>query len=46
MDIIEYLQTTTLILVTNKKLMQEMMDKFSEMTNITPSQYGDGKKDI
>lgn len=46
MDIIEYLQTTTLILVTNKKLMQEMVDKISEMTNFTPAQYWDGKKQI
>lgn len=46
MDIIEYLQTTILILVTNKKLMQEMVDKISEMTNFTPAQYWDGKKQI
>jgi hypothetical protein len=39
MDIIEYLQTTALILVTNKKLMSEMIEKFSEMTNFIPSQY-------
>jgi len=39
MDIIEYLQTPTLVLVSNKKLMQEMIDKFKEHTNITPSQY-------
>jgi superfamily II DNA or RNA helicase len=46
MDIIEYLQATSLILVTNKKLMQEMMDKIDSMTNIKPEQYGDGKKNI
>ena len=46
MDIIEELQLPTLILVTNKKLMQEMIDKFVLMSNYEPSQYGDGKKDI
>ena len=46
MDIIEYLQTPTLVLVSNKKLMQEMIDKFKEHTNITPSQYWWWKKDI
>jgi len=46
MDIIEYLQCTTLVLVTNKKLMQEMMDKMASMTNFTPAQYWDGKKNI
>jgi superfamily II DNA or RNA helicase len=35
-----------LILVTNKKLMSEMIEKFSEMTNFIPSQYWDWKKDI
>ena len=46
MDIIEYLQQDTLILVSNKKLMAEMMVKFKQMTNIIPTQYGDGKKNI
>lgn len=46
MDIIEYLQDTTLILVSNLKLMQEMIDKFALMTNITPSQYWWWKKEI
>lgn len=46
MDIINYLQLHTLILVSNKKLMQEMIDKFTENTNYFPSQYGDKKKEI
>lgn len=46
MDIIEYLQLTTLILVSNTKLLQEMIDKFDEMTNCKPEQYWWGKKNI
>lgn len=46
MDIIEYLQTSTLILVSNTKLMQEMVQKITEMTNCQPSQFGWWKKEI
>lgn len=46
MDIIEYLQDTTLILVSNLKLMQEMIDKFTNMTNYIPEQYWWWKKEI
>lgn len=46
MDIIEYLQTPSLILVSNTKLMQEMMEKITEHTNFTPSQFWWWKKDI
>jgi len=48
MDIIEYLQTPTLILVSNLKLMQEMIDKIESMTNYKAmvSQYGGKYKDI
>ncbi len=46
MDIIEYLQVPTLILVSNKKLMSEMIEKISTMSNISPEQYWDWKKNI
>ena len=46
MDIIEYLQLRTLILVSNKKLMQELYDKISTMSNAYVSVYGGGKKDL
>lgn len=46
MDIIEYLQLTTLVLVSNKKLMQEMHEKITSMSNTYVSIYGDGKKEL
>jgi len=46
MDIIEYLQQPTLILVSNKKLMSEMIEKFTTLSNSKPWQYGDWKKEL
>lgn len=46
MDIIEYFQMNTLILVSNKKLMSEMLEKFENLSNYIPWQYGDWKKEI
>lgn len=46
MDITEYYQTNTLILVHNTKTLSEMIAKFKEFSNITPTQYGWGKKEL
>jgi len=46
MDLTEYYQTNTLVLVHNIKTLTEMQTKFKEFTNITPSIYGGWKKEI
>lgn len=46
MDIAEYYQTPTLILVHNVKTLWEMVEKFKNFTNITPTQYGGWKKNL
>lgn len=45
-DITNYYQTNTLILVSNLKLMQEIKNKFIEFTNYTPKIYWWWKKEI
>lgn len=45
-DITNYYQTNTLILVSNLKLMQEIKNKFIEFTNIEPQIYWWWKKEI
>jgi len=45
-DITNYYQTNTLILVHNIKTLNEMIKKFKNFTNIIPSQYWWGKKEI
>lgn len=45
-DITEYYQVETLILVHNTKTLHELIKKFEDFTNIKPAQYGDGKKEI
>ena len=46
MDIANYYQAPTLVLVHNIKTLKEMVAKFKEFTNITPAQYWWGKKEI
>ena len=48
MDIIQFLQSPTLILVSNLKLMQEMIDKIEAMSNFKDSvgQYGGNKEEV
>lgn len=45
-QIVNYYQNDTLILVSNTKLLKEMIDRFQEFSNITPAQYGWWKKEI
>lgn len=45
-QIVNYYQHPTLILVSNKKLQSEMIERFQEFSNMTPSQYWGGKKTI
>ncbi len=45
-QIVNYYQHETLILVSNKKLQSEMIERFEEFSNIIPTQYGWGKKNI
>lgn len=45
-DIANYYQTNTLILVHNVKTLSEMVEKFETFTNIKPSQYWWWKKEI
>ena len=45
-QITHYYNTNTLILVSNKKLLRETIDKFKEFTNFIPYQYGWWKKEI
>ena len=45
-DITNYYQVNTLILVHNTKTLHELIKKFKDFTNIKPSQYGDGKKEV
>lgn len=46
MDITNYYQTNTLVLVHNVKTLWEMVEKFENFTNIKPAQYWGGKKEI
>lgn len=46
LNIAEYYQTNTLVLVHNVKTLQEMDKKFEDFTNIKPWVYGGGKKEI
>lgn len=46
MEMIQYTQAKTLILVSNKKLLKEMIDQIGLHSSITPSQYWWGKKEI
>ena len=45
-QIVNYFQQPTLILVSNKKLQAEMIERFEEFSNTSPSQYWWGKKNI
>lgn len=45
-DVVNYYQTPTLILVHNVKTLWEMREKFVQFSNITPAIYGWGKKEI
>jgi len=45
-DLANYYQTNTLVLVHNIKTLWEMVQKFSNYTNIKPSQYWDWKKEV
>lgn len=46
LDVAEYYQTNTLVLVHNVKTLQEMAKKFEDFTNIKPWVYWWGKKEI
>ena len=45
-QIVDYYKQPTLILVSNKKLQAEMIERFEEFSNIKPAQYWWGKKNI
>lgn len=45
-QIVNYFQHETLILVSNKKLQSEMIERFIEFSNMIPSQYGWWKNNI
>jgi len=46
LNVAEYYQTNTLVLVHNVKTLQEMYQKFKEYTNVEPWIYGGWKKEI
>ena len=45
LDVTNYYQTNTLILVHNVKTLSEMREKFVKFSNIRPAIYGGGKKE-
>ena len=45
LDVTNYYQTNTLILVHNVKTLSEMREKFVKFSNIKPAIYGGGKKE-